>query len=195
MTDPTAPHVMEEKPTPLWRKLIGFVLLIAVVLGIVFGWHRVLSDAWPPDRSFVGPNLVASIVQWAVIFLVAVLIWPPTRRRMHRFVDRKLAPVHAHLKAAAEDRKALHSKIDANHAEHQASMTALHQKIDAAQPKVVFRARTPNFSDQIAEAMKSSKKKVVKKTVKKAPKKTAAKKTAKKAAKKTAPRKRAATKK
>ena len=124
----------EDTKIPLWRKLLGVALLAAAVVGIVFGWHRVLSDAWPPDRSFVGPNLVASVVQWAIIFLVAALIWPPTRRRMHRFVDKKLAKVHEkidanhleaqlhrkrvaqHLQAAEQDREALHGKLDAIHA-------------------------------------------------------------------------------
>ena len=33
----------------------------------------------------------------ATVLLIAVLLWPPTRRRMHRMVDEKLAPIHEHL--------------------------------------------------------------------------------------------------
>jgi hypothetical protein len=129
-----------------------------------------------------------ALIELVIVSILGALLVPPVRR----WIVARFHAVHEKIDLRHDE---LHAKIDANHAEHQASMTALHLKIDAAQPKVVLRARTPNFSDQIAEAMKSSKKKVVKKTVKKAPKKTAAKKTAKKAAKKTAPRKRAATKK
>jgi hypothetical protein len=25
-------------------------------------WHRIVADFWPPDRSYVGPNIVASVV-------------------------------------------------------------------------------------------------------------------------------------
>jgi hypothetical protein len=45
---------------------------------------------------------------WGNLFVVPIavllgsLLWPPTRRRLHRFVDRKLAPMHEHIKRAEQ---------------------------------------------------------------------------------------------
>jgi hypothetical protein len=116
----------DDKPTPLWQKVIAGVLVVIVGLTLIFGWSRIGPDAWPPDRSFVGPNLVAAIVQWMIIFVVGVLVWPPTRRRMHRFVDHKIAPLHAKLDAHEEMHKEHADKLDhlaerleALHAKHE----------------------------------------------------------------------------
>lgn len=93
----TAPHQMEENSMPLWQKILGTAFLIIWTV-VVFFWHgRLSGDFWPPDRSLVGPNLVASFILYSLGIIVAALLWPPTRRRMHRFVDRKLAPIHEHL--------------------------------------------------------------------------------------------------
>jgi hypothetical protein len=89
----------DENKTPTWQKIVAGILVVIVAFALIFGWSRIGPDAWPPDRSFVGPNLVAAIVQWMIIFVVGVLVWPPTRRRMHRFVDRKIAPLHVKLDA------------------------------------------------------------------------------------------------
>jgi hypothetical protein len=106
------PEALEEKPIPLWQKIAAAVY-VAVWAAIVIFWHaRFAADAWPPDRSFVGPNLVASFVLVTLAGIVGVLIWPPTRRRMHRFVDKKLAPVHEHLTAMRESHDELHRKLD-----------------------------------------------------------------------------------
>src|SRR5208283_2709250 len=87
---------------------------------------RLKADFLPPDRSFVGPNLVAAIVQAAVVFTFAVLLWPPWRRRLHRFVDRKLAPLHRGVDG-------LHARHDTHH-EHldriTASLEEAHRKLD-----------------------------------------------------------------
>jgi hypothetical protein len=50
-----------------------------------------------------------------VAFLLGSLVWPPTRKRLHRFVDRKLAPLHA--------------KMDAHHDEHAESLAQLHASL------------------------------------------------------------------
>jgi hypothetical protein len=104
---------------PLWQKLVAGLLVVLVALAVIFGWARLGSDLWPPDRSFVGPNIVAAIIQWAIIFVVGVLVWPPTRRRLHRFMDRKLERVHAELDA--------HRNM---HDAHAARLDALHEKLD-----------------------------------------------------------------
>ena len=46
--------------------------IIGAALGLfvaVFGWSRFMADFWPLDRSFVGPNLCASIFL-GVLYLV-----------------------------------------------------------------------------------------------------------------------------
>lgn len=87
----------EDKPIPRWQKLTAAGVLVGIVAILVIFHGRIHDDLWPLDASRVAPNILASLIQWAALFLAAVLIWPPTRRRLHRFVDRKLAPVHAHL--------------------------------------------------------------------------------------------------
>jgi hypothetical protein len=123
--DPAAiePHQMEEKPTPLYQKIVAGVVAV-LVLVIIILWHgRFSADFYPPDAARVAPNLVASLIQWAFILLVAAFIWPPTRHAIHRFVDNKLAPVHAHLNVirehheeAAQERAEIHKKLDQLHA-------------------------------------------------------------------------------
>jgi hypothetical protein len=92
----------------LYQKVLGGLVAV-LILVIVLVWHsRLATDFWPPDSSRIAPNLVASVIQWAVVLLVAALIWPPTRRKIHAFVDGKLHKVHEGL----ED---LHSKHNETH--------------------------------------------------------------------------------
>jgi hypothetical protein len=83
---------------PRWQKIGAGT--IAVVTGVcVLVWHaRLGADFIPLDASRVGPNLIASLIQWAVLFIVAVLVWPPTRHRIEAEVRR----VHAKLDRQAE---------------------------------------------------------------------------------------------
>lgn len=77
-------------------------LLIALVMIMVF-WHaRMAADFWPIDASRVGPNLVASVIQWALILIAASLLYPPIRRAIDKWVKN-------HLKSANQE---LHNKID-----------------------------------------------------------------------------------
>jgi hypothetical protein len=118
---------MSEQSVPRWQKLtaLGLALLIAGL--VVAFWGRLGADFLPPDRSTVGPNLVAAFVQGVVVFIAVVLLWPPTRRRIHNFVDQKLVGVHSRLDA-------LHARHD-EHAKHLdrigRSLRDLHEKIDA----------------------------------------------------------------
>lgn len=108
------------------KRATAVIACLAVACAVLI-WHaRLGPDFWPPDRSFVGPNLVAALVQSTIILIAAVLLWPPTRRRIHAFADRKL--------------DGLHSKIDALHDRHDQhtdhldrigkSIRELHDKID-----------------------------------------------------------------
>ena len=92
-----------DTPTQRWKVIaltIGALVLIAIV---VLDWNRIGADFWPPDRSFVGPNLVAAVVQAIIVGVFIVLIWPPARRRIHRFLDRKLDGIHNKLDKAAHE--------------------------------------------------------------------------------------------
>ena len=71
-------------------------------------WHHLYQDFWPLDASRVGPNIVASVVQFAVVGLVMYAVWP----RFRRGVDRWL---HGHLSTHFKE---LHDKLDKNHEEH-----------------------------------------------------------------------------
>jgi hypothetical protein len=87
-----------DKPIPRWQWAIG-VVLIAAAVGFVAGdYSRFHLDFIPIDGSRIGPNLVASVVTWAVVLVVGVLVWPPTRRRIFHAVDRVvMTPIHAHF--------------------------------------------------------------------------------------------------
>jgi hypothetical protein len=99
----------EETRVPPWQKWVALCLFVLVVLGIILGWHRFLADFWPIDDSRVGPNLVASVVQWALVLIAAALFYPPTRRWVEQFVQHHVDDVKAHI--TAEHAK-VHEKLD-----------------------------------------------------------------------------------
>ena len=105
------------------KKLLAATLAVAVIGCIVVFWSRFTADFWPPDRSYVGPNLVASVVQWAIIFLAAVLLYPPFRRAVDRYVTRQTEDLKAHV--TAEHAK-LHARLHALEDSH----IELHRKLD-----------------------------------------------------------------
>jgi hypothetical protein len=89
------------------KRFYVFVGVFIVAVLFVAWRNRVPTDFWPLDRSPVGPNLVAAVVQWAIIAVVAVVLYPPWRRAAHKFIDRKLAPIHEHFRLS-------HAKADRN---------------------------------------------------------------------------------
>ena len=71
------------------KKWAGLLALVLVILSVVF-WHgRFSADFWPLDASRVGPNLVASVIQWAIIALVVYLAYPPIRKAIDAAVKAK----------------------------------------------------------------------------------------------------------
>lgn len=74
--------------------------------------HLWFTYGWPSDLGN-GPEAIQQTVIYA---LIAVIVWPPARRAVHRFADRKLDSVKAHV--AAEHARAheadleLHRKLD-----------------------------------------------------------------------------------
>lgn len=106
-----------EKPIPLWQKIAG-VAFALLWLVIVVLWHgRAGADFYPLDASRIAPNLLASFIIFSVGLIAGALLWPPFRRRMHRAMNRKLAPIHDHLAAAKEQRERHHAEVLASHAE------------------------------------------------------------------------------
>jgi type III secretory pathway component EscR len=104
------------------RKILAAVVAVAVVVLVVLTRNRLGADFVPPDRSFVGPNLVASVLCWAIVLISAYLLWPPTRRRLHRFVDGKLEKTHAHLEELVA------------HARHQTRIAEDHYEATVGRP-------------------------------------------------------------
>lgn len=113
----------DEKPIPLWSKLTAVGIYVALVLVIVLARDRLHADLWPLDASRVAPNILASVIQAAVLFPVAVLIWPPTRRRIHRFMDSKLKALEAHQ---AEHNTWVHQTLHRMHVEVTGEAPAAH---------------------------------------------------------------------
>ena len=79
------------------KKWYGLGALVLVILAVVFFHGRLNADFWPLDSSRVGPNLVASVVQWALIALVAYLVYPPVRKWIDTEMKKGRAEMHAKL--------------------------------------------------------------------------------------------------
>ena len=75
----------------------GLAALVIVVVGSVIFHGRLSADFWPLDSSRVGPNLVASVVQWAIIALVVYVAYPPVRRAIDAAVKKHTAELHDKL--------------------------------------------------------------------------------------------------
>lgn len=106
----------DENSVPTWKKVAAVIVAILLFVVIYLTWNRLGTDFWPLDRSTIGPNIIASVITWAAVLIAAALIWPPTRRRIHRFMDNKLkshlGPIHAKLDAHARSLEELHQKHD-----------------------------------------------------------------------------------
>ena len=114
----TAPD-LEERQIPVWQKAAAVAyVLIAVGLLVAFR-NRLHADFWPLDASRVSPNILATAVQVIIATPVAVLLWPPTRRRIHRFVIRHTAPLHEQFERMHEQRERHHKATLAAHRETQ----------------------------------------------------------------------------
>ena len=93
-----------------WGKLL---LAIAAVLGaayfIVFHWNRFVSDFYPLDKSTVAPNILASVVQYAILLVAAYLLYPPFRRAVNKWMTGHVDSLKTHISA---EHDALHEKLD-----------------------------------------------------------------------------------
>lgn len=89
-----APVNSDDKPVPRWQKVTAVLYVLALVAEVVVFRSHLGADFVPFDNSHIAPNILASIIIVEVVTPFGVLLWPPTRRRLHRFADRKLAPLH-----------------------------------------------------------------------------------------------------
>jgi len=108
-----------EPSSERWLRIVaafiaGVLLIALIVASIASSWlaQRLAQDFWPIDASRVGPNLVASMVQWAVLAVVAVAVYPPLRHWVEGLFH------------------SLHDKMDMHHAEGKAERFSLHDKLD-----------------------------------------------------------------
>lgn len=92
-----------------WKKALAVILLGLIIYFMVFHWGRFLTDFWPPDKATVGPNILASLIQWAVILIAVALIYPPTRRAIERYVQSHVDSIKSHV---SEEHKLVHEKMD-----------------------------------------------------------------------------------
>lgn len=107
---------MDDKPIPRWQKLAALALFIVVLACLIAFRSRLAADFWPPDASRVAPNILAAAIQAVVVFVLAILLWPPWRRRLHRLIDLKLAPLHKRLDEIQGSHGELHRSHDQLHA-------------------------------------------------------------------------------
>lgn len=127
------PPELDENGTPAWQKLSAIVAGLLLIAALVIWRNRLSTDFWPIDRSSVGPNLLASLIQAAVVLVVAALIWPPTRRRIHRYISGHLAPIHARLETIEQKHDAHHAESIGRHDDMSARMYALERHLTADQ--------------------------------------------------------------
>ena len=95
-----------------WKPWAAVVLLAALVYFVAFHTHRFLHDFWPLDGSAIAPNIVASVVQYAVLLILAALLYPPVRRAVDRYVRRHVDEIKDHVSA---EHARIHQRMDALH--------------------------------------------------------------------------------
>ena len=74
-------------------------------------WDHVYHDFWPLDSSRIGPNILASAIQWVVVGLVLTFVYRPIKQWINRELDHvnakidhainknpNVAPLPEHLK-------------------------------------------------------------------------------------------------
>ena len=82
-------------------------------------WRLFRVEYWPAHQPWYDGAVYGNLFVVPVAFVLGALIWPPTRKRIRGFVDRRLAPIHAHLTDAKETRERMHREALAAHDETQ----------------------------------------------------------------------------
>lgn len=96
-----------------WKAIAALVALAGLVYFMVFHWGRFLADFWPFDASRVAPNILAAFVQYAVLLILAALLYPPIRRAVAKYVSGHVEDIKAHITA---EHALVHAKL--NHVIH-----------------------------------------------------------------------------
>jgi hypothetical protein len=81
--------------------------------------HLLRTEYWPAHQPWYQGAIWGNLFVVPIAAFLGVLIWPPTRKRIRAFVDRRLAPIHTHLVEAREARERMHAEHMAEHAETQ----------------------------------------------------------------------------
>jgi pentose-5-phosphate-3-epimerase len=104
---------------------------LAAIFGYIFDdwWrHRIIEDFWPIDNSTLSPNLVATVIQYAIIIVTVVLAYPPARD----FFKREFAKASAE-RAAHHDEATAHRDELLRHVQH---IIKHHPDIPPLEPKM-----------------------------------------------------------
>jgi hypothetical protein len=112
---PTLVESTGEKSTPTWQRLAALAYVAVGVAALVAFHSHLGPDFIPLDDSHVAPNILAEVVTVLVMTPIGVLLWPPTRRRIHRFMDRKLGVLHEHNEWAAREIAAMRLHVTGEH--------------------------------------------------------------------------------
>lgn len=92
-----------------WQRWAAGACLVALAFWAVFDFARFEADFWPLDASRVGPNLVASVVQWGLVAFALYLLYPPFRAALDRYTRRHVDELKAHVEA---ENAHLHMKLN-----------------------------------------------------------------------------------
>ena len=105
----------QSESSALSQYLVPSLLGVVVVATIAsaFVWRgfalRLKTDFLPLDRSAVGPNLVAAVVQYVILALALSLFYPPMRKAIGRFMTKHKNDLKAHF---SKENELLHAKMD-----------------------------------------------------------------------------------
>lgn len=92
-----------------WKLIGAVVAVLATGYFVIFHWDRFLQDFWPVDASRVAPNIVASLVQYAILLVAAYLLYPPFRRAVDRWLRGHTSSLKKHI---SDEHDAIHEKLD-----------------------------------------------------------------------------------
>lgn len=118
---------------PRWHRYVALACGLGLIAAAVIFRARLKADFIPVDGGRVSPNILAQAITDAFLLFVLSLLWPPWRRIVHRFFDRKLGVIHSKLDVLRASHEDLHEKIgalDARHDRHEANHEALMSRLD-----------------------------------------------------------------
>ena len=100
--------------------LLIIFLIIDQIIGSGF-YHRLILDFWPIDSSRVGPNLIASAVQWFIVSLFVAAIYPPFRH----WIENQFSGIHEKMEQRHQEHL---KKIEDRHQQNMSLLKEHHEK-------------------------------------------------------------------